>query len=411
MKDLLERLRAALADRYAIDREIGRGGTARVYAAQDLRHRRVVALKVLRPEISIMLGADRFLREIEIAARLQHPHVVPLFDSGERDGLVYYVMPLLAGETLRERLAREGRLPIAEVVRLSREVADALGYAHRQGVVHRDVKPENVRLAEGHAFVMDFGVARALYSATQHEGITTAGLSVGTPAYMAPEQASAEPEIDGRADLYALGVIMYEMLAGRPPFRADTVQQVVAAQLATAPEPVERHREDVPPPLAALVRRLLAKAPARRPQRAEELLTVLEALAANGGGAPPAPRWRRRVAPAAALLAGAVALALLARPRATPPAARLEIGRARQLTFDATLELDPALSPDGEMLAFAQGTPSTARVFVRRRDGDRPVALLPDLPAPQRWPRWSPDGTRLAVETPGGVVIVPALGG
>ncbi|HYN20541.1 MAG TPA: serine/threonine-protein kinase, partial [Thermoanaerobaculia bacterium] len=217
MLDLKDRLETALAGRYAVEREIGRGGMATVYLAQDLKHHRPVAVKILHPHIAAHLGTDRFLREIQIAARLSHPHILTLMDSGEADGLLYYIMPFVQGESLRDRLNREGRLPVDEALQIARHVASALGYAHAQGVVHRDVKPENVMLFEGEAMVADFGIAKAV-SAAGSENLTQTGSTVGTPTYMSPEQASGESDLDGRSDLYSLACAVYEMLAGVPPF-------------------------------------------------------------------------------------------------------------------------------------------------------------------------------------------------
>jgi serine/threonine-protein kinase len=220
--DSLARLKAALADRYTIERELGSGGMATVYLAEDLKHHRKVAVKVLRPDLAAALGPDRFLQEIEIAAQLQHPNILPLHDSGEADGFLYYVMPYVEGESLRDKLAKEGELPIGEAVRILRDVVDALTEAHAHGVVHRDIKPENILLRGRHALVTDFGVAKAVSEATGREKLTTAGVALGTPAYMAPEQASADPHIDHRADIYAVGALAYELLSGRPPFTGTT---------------------------------------------------------------------------------------------------------------------------------------------------------------------------------------------
>jgi tRNA A-37 threonylcarbamoyl transferase component Bud32/tetratricopeptide (TPR) repeat protein/TolB-like protein len=286
--DELERLRNALADRYAIESEIGSGGMATVYLAEDLRHHRKVAVKVLRSELAAALGPDRFLREIEIAARLQHPHILPLYDSGEAAGFLYYVMPYVSGESLRARLSREGELPIAEAVRILRDVADALAHAHGESVVHRDIKPDNVMLSGRHALVTDFGVAKAVSEATGRNQLTTAGVALGTPAYMAPEQAAADPNIDHRADVYALGALAYELLSGRPPFTGTTPQMVLSAHITQAPDPVTRHRASVPPALEQLVMRCLEKKPADRWQSVEELLPQLEALTTPSGGITPA---------------------------------------------------------------------------------------------------------------------------
>jgi serine/threonine protein kinase/tetratricopeptide (TPR) repeat protein len=285
--DAVARLAAALADRYRIERELGAGGMATVYLAQDLKHDRKVAIKVLRQELAASLGADRFLREVHIAAQLQHPHILTLIDSGVADGFLYYVMPYVEGETLRAKLARDGEFPVADAVRILREVADALAYAHAHGLVHRDVKPENIMLSGRHALVMDFGVAKAVSEATGRQSLTTVGVALGTPTYMAPEQATADPHVDHRADLYALGVIAYELLTGRPPFTGNTPQQVIAAHVTQAPDPVTRHRAAVPAPLAELVMRCLEKKPADRPQSAQLLLDRFEELATPSGGMTP----------------------------------------------------------------------------------------------------------------------------
>ena len=218
MTQAQDRLTQALADRYRIERELGQGGMATVFLAQDLRHDRKVALKLLRPELAAILGGERFLKEIKTTANLQHPHILPLFDSGEVDGMVYYVMPFVEGESLRDRLIREKQLSIAEAVRIGREVADALDYAHRHGVVHRDIKPENVLLHDGRALVADFGIALAVSSAGGGTRMTETGMSLGTPHYMSPEQAMGEREVTARSDVYALGCVVYEMLTGEPPF-------------------------------------------------------------------------------------------------------------------------------------------------------------------------------------------------
>jgi serine/threonine-protein kinase len=217
MADVLERLKAALADRYRIERELGSGGMATVYLAEDLKHHRQVAVKVLRPELAAALGAERFLREIEITANLNHPHILPLLDSGEADTFLYYVMPYVEGESLRDRLVREKQLPIDDSLKIASEVADALGFAHEHNVIHRDIKPENILLEAKHAVVADFGVARAIDAAGETK-LTETGIAIGTPAYLSPEQASGEPELDGRSDIYALGCVLYEMLAGQAPF-------------------------------------------------------------------------------------------------------------------------------------------------------------------------------------------------
>ena len=257
MTDAISRLSTALAGHYRIERELGQGGMATVYLAEDLKHERKVAVKVLRPDLSASLGSERFLREIRIAAQLQHPHVLTVFDSGEAGGFLYYVMPYIEGETLRAKLVRDGQLPVGDAVRILREIADALAYAHGRGVVHRDMKPENVMLSGRHASVMDFGVAKAVNEATGRQNLTTIGVAIGTPTYMAPEQATADPNTDHRADIYAVGVIAYELLTGRPPFSGITPQAVLAAHVTQAPAPVSHGRATGPPALAELVMRCL----------------------------------------------------------------------------------------------------------------------------------------------------------
>ncbi|HVA58494.1 MAG: serine/threonine-protein kinase [Gemmatimonadaceae bacterium] len=287
MTDATARLALALASRYRLDRQIGAGAMATVYLAQDLKHHRPVAIKVLKPQLTATLGGERFLREVEISARLTHPLILGLFDSGELGGFLFYVMPYVEGESLRARLDREGPLPVAEACHILRDVADALAYAHRHGVVHRDIKPDNILLADGHAMIADLGVAKAVSDASADDltraRLTMPGTTVGTPAYMAPEQAAADPDIDARADLYAFGVVAYEMLSGRPPFTGATTQQVVAAHVSRAPEPLAKFRAGLPTAVEALVMQCLEKDPAKRPRDAGALLPVLEAAATVGG--------------------------------------------------------------------------------------------------------------------------------
>ena len=228
MTDVLHRLTAALADRYAIQRELGSGGMATVYLAEDLKHERQVAVKVLNPELAAVLGAERFLREVKITARLDHPHILPLLDSGAAEGFLYYVMPYVEGESLRDRMDREGQLPLEDALQVTWEVADGLSYAHSHDVVHRDIKPENIMLSGGHARIADFGIARAI-TAAGGDSLTQTGMAIGTPVYMSPEQAAGEDRVDGRSDVYSLGCVLYEMLAGEPPFtwvhRHDEVER------------------------------------------------------------------------------------------------------------------------------------------------------------------------------------------
>jgi hypothetical protein len=285
--DVLAKLNQALSDRYRLERELGAGGMATVYLAHDVKHERQVAIKVLRDDLTASLGAERFVREISIAAGLTHPHILPLHDSGQAGGRLFYVMPFVDGQSLRQRLGKSGELPIVEAVRILRDVADAMAHAHQRGVVHRDLKPENIMLTGRHALVTDFGVAKAVSEATGRQTLTTAGVALGTPAYMSPEQATADPHADHRSDIYSFGVMAYELLAGLPPFVGRTPQEVLAAQVTTAAVPVSTHRASIPPMLAALVMHCLEKKPADRPQSAEELLPVLEALMTPSGGITP----------------------------------------------------------------------------------------------------------------------------
>src|SRR5678815_4988175 len=263
MTTTVDRLAAALADRYRIERELGQGGMATVYLAQDLRHHRQVAIKLMRPELAAVIGAERFLSEIRTTANLQHPHILPLFDSGEADGVLYYAMPFVEGESLRDRLSREKQLPVGDAVRIATEVASALDYAHRHGVIHRDVKPENILLHDGSALVADFGIALAA-SRAGRERMTETGVSLGTPQYMSPEQAVGERDLDARSDVYALGCVTYEMLTGEPPFTGPTPQAIVAKVMTDEPAEVASLRKTIPPHVADAVHTALQRLPADR---------------------------------------------------------------------------------------------------------------------------------------------------
>jgi eukaryotic-like serine/threonine-protein kinase len=304
MSILIDRLRAALEGRYEIEREAGRGGMATVFRAADLRHDRAVAVKVLHPDLSAALGAERFLREVRITASISHPHVLPLLDSGEAEGLLYYVMPFVEGESLRSRLDREGPLPVRDAVSIAREVTEALGHAHARGIVHRDVKPENILLESGHARVADFGIARAVDEAGDQR-LTAAGLSLGTPLYMSPEQAYGERQVDARSDLYAVGCILYEMLTGEPPFTGTTPQVIVARRIAQPVPSVRLSREAVPLELDAVIQRTLARTPGDRFQTAGDLVDALDAVRA-------ASHSQGRAAPRRGLMVGVAALAFVA---------------------------------------------------------------------------------------------------
>jgi serine/threonine protein kinase len=267
------RLAAALSDRYRIERELGAGGMATVYLAQDLKHHRKVAVKVLRPELAAVIGADRFLSEIRTTANLQHPHILPLFDSGAADSFLYYVMPYIEGISLRDRLSREKQLPIGDAVRLATEIAGALDYAHRHGVIHRDIKPENILLHDGSALVADFGIALAASKAGTR--MTETGMSLGTPQYMSPEQAMGERELDARSDVYALGCVTYEMLTGEPPFSGPTAQAIVAKVMTAEPVEMTTLRKTIPADVADAVHIALQKLPADRFASAAEFAAAL----------------------------------------------------------------------------------------------------------------------------------------
>jgi TolB-like protein/tRNA A-37 threonylcarbamoyl transferase component Bud32 len=276
-----ERLTAALAERYRVESEIGSGGMAHVYRARDLKHGRDVALKVLRPELAYAVGPDRFIREISTTANLRHPHILPLYDSGEVDGALYYVMPLIDGETLRARIDRDGPLPVEEALRIAREVADALGYAHERGIAHRDIKPENILLERGHAVVADFGIARAVAS-TGADRLTDTGLAIGTPLYMSPEQASGDGNVDGRSDLYSLACVLYEMLAGHPPFTGSSAVAITKQHIIADPPDITATRSDVPASVSAAIRSALAKDPADRPYPASRFVDSLTSRESTG---------------------------------------------------------------------------------------------------------------------------------
>ena len=404
LADLLAHLQAAFADRYTIERELGRGGMATVYLARDLKHDRPVALKVLRPELAAVLGAERFLREIRLTAQLQHPHILTLIDSGEADGFLYYVMPYVEGESLRQRLEREGQLPLDEALRITRAIASALDFAHGRGVIHRDIKPENIMLHQGEPMVADFGIALAVSTAGR-ERLTETGLSLGTPAYMSPEQASAEPKLDGRSDQYSLASVLYEMLAGEPPYTGLTAQAIIAKRLTGAIPRLEVVRQ-VPPALAATVTKALAKAPADRFPT-----TGAFAAALAEPTAPPSrhrPRWSRRslaVAGVTGLLA--VTVGTLVRRQAPPP-----VTTHGQLTFIGNAH-KPTISPDGKWVAYSAG--DTA-LLVQELSGSQPLVVVPRARFVNA-SQWNVDGTavffaaQLDSASPYALYSVPRLGG
>ncbi|HEY6223522.1 MAG TPA: protein kinase, partial [Gemmatimonadales bacterium] len=409
----LGRLRDAIADRYHLEREVGQGGMATVYLAEDLKHGRKVAIKVLRPELAAVIGAERFVREIRTVANLQHPHILGLIDSGEVGGTAYYVMPFVEGESLRDRLTREKQLPVDEAVQIAREVAQALDYAHRHHVVHRDIKPENILLHEGQALVADFGIALAVSRSDGGTRMTETGMSLGTPHYMAPEQAMGEREITAKADVYALGCVLYEMLAGEPPFTGPTAQAIVARVMTEEPRSLTLQRKTIPPHVEAAVQTALAKLPADRFAGAAQFAEAL-AGASQFTGTPPRAGGAHRARPprsrdplvlglAAIAVLSLVAVALLLRR----PATRETLGSVRFLFSgsDSTRLVDnfpwpAAISPDGNTLVYSVASPGGAPVLYARH-----LAQIEGRPIPgttgASQPLFSPDGQWLAFEADG----------
>jgi len=416
-------LGTALADRYTLERELGAGGMATVYLAHDLKHDRQVALKVLRPELAAVIGAERFLSEIKTTANLQHPHILPLFDSGTADGTVFYAMPFVEGESLRDRIQREKQLPVAEAVRIATEVASALDYAHRKGIVHRDIKPENILLHDGQALVADFGIALAASRSEGGNRLTETGMSLGTPYYMSPEQAMGEREIDGRTDIYALGCVLYEMLTGEPPFTGPTAQAIVARVMTESPRGVSIQRRTVPPHVEQAIVMALEKLPADRFATAADFTTALTTpgfATASTAGATILPRARRRraavllAAGAGLLVAGALLGAVLRRGDAPDPS----VTRLTMLLPDtlgilpiATLRL--AIAPAGRRIAWIGG-PGGQPGLVVLDLGQADPRYLPGTEGANA-PFFSPDGATIGFFVgrggSGSLKTVPATGG
>ena len=420
------RLTAALADRYRIERELGRGGMATVYLAFDIKHDRKVALKVLKPELAAVLGAERFVVEIKTTAALQHPHILPLFDSGTADGFLYYVMPFIDGETLRSKLDRETQLGIDEAVRITTNVADALDYAHRHGVIHRDIKPENILLHDGRPMVADFGIALAV-SAAAGGRMTETGLSLGTPHYMSPEQATAEKEITARSDVYSLGSVLYEMLTGSPPHTGASAQQIIMKIVTEEAAPVTQLRKAVPPNVAAAVAKSLEKLPADRFESARSFAEALTSPAythltgASGAlASPAAERWRRAALAAGGALVACAALAMWALGRAGPPAAtpvrhwNLVLPDSAPLDYFAPSfygEGQPAvaIARSGDRIAYVARRGSTTALCYRRLDEGAPHVLTGTEGASQ--PFFSPDGEWIGFFAGGALKKVAVAGG
>jgi len=405
------RLAAALADRYRIERELGAGGMATVYLAADLKHHRQVAIKVLRPELAAVIGAERFLAEITTTANLQHPHILPLHDSGTVEGTVFYVMPFVEGESLRDRLTREKQLPIADAVRIASEVAGALDYAHRHHVIHRDIKPENILLHDGRALVADFGIALAATSADSR--MTETGMSLGTPHYMSPEQAMGERNLDARTDVYAIGCVLYEMLTGEPPFTGPTAQAIVAKVLTADPEPVSTYRKMVPAHLEDAVMMALAKLPADRFASAAEFAAALgNATFATTAGARRTPRATAGAGVSRQAFLGVVAVAAVLLVLAgigwlrTSPEPGVTRQRVALWSYHLPSPVDPgarevanqvAIAPDGSSIVYADSSAGTLMLWRKRRD----AASAEPMPGTEGGvaPFFSPDGRWVGFQT------------
>ncbi len=428
---MITRLAAALADRYRLERELGQGGMATVYLAEDLKHKRQVAVKVLKPELAAVLGAERFVQEITTTAALQHPHILPLFDSGETDGFLYYVMPFIDGETLRAKLDRETQLGVDEAVKIATEVADALHYAHEHGVIHRDIKPENILLANGRPMVADFGIALAV-SAAAGGRMTETGLSLGTPHYMSPEQATAEKEISGRSDQYSLASVLYEMLAGQPPHLGGSAQQIIMKIIAEPAEPVTRHRKAVPDHVASAVMKALEKLPADRFASAKLFSEALsnpqfrhatagqQTASRVGGGV----ASRGRVLSRLDWGVGAVGVALSAWALQTRAPASGELPTTQHLNIvlpdSAPLAFTGvdiasfgyralALTPDGRTLVYTAREGSKSRLYRRALDGYEVTPIQGTEGA--YYPTVSPDGKWVAFFVGAELRKVPIGGG
>ena len=418
----IERLTAALADHYRIERELGAGGMATVYLAADLKHDRQVAIKVLKPELAAVLGADRFVVEIKTTAALQHPHILPLFDSGTADGFLYYVMPFVEGETLRAKLDRESQLGVEEAVRITTQVADALDYAHRHGVIHRDIKPENILMHDGRPMVADFGIALAV-SAAAGGRMTETGLSLGTPHYMSPEQATADKEISGRADIYSLASVLYEMLTGDPPHTGASAQQIIMKIITEPAAAVTKVRKNVPPNVAAALAQALEKLPADRFESAKGFAEALvnrtwtstamaEGWAGLHAGAGRVSRRALVAVSAVAVLATVVAGWALLRPAGEVRVSRFALLLPDSQALGTGNGTVATLTPDGRTLVYLSGEGAARRLWVRPLDRLDAAPLAGTENALN--PSVSPDGLRIAfisTTSPRALRVVPLAGG
>jgi eukaryotic-like serine/threonine-protein kinase len=416
MAELSERLNAVLADRYRIGRELGRGGMSIVFLAEDLKHARKVAIKLLRPEVAQSVNSERFLREIQIAAQLSHPNILQLIDSGEADGLPYFVMPYVAGESLRDRLNREKQLSIEDAIQIAREVADGLSYAHEHGLIHRDIKPENILLSSGHALVADFGIARAI-SQGAGDKLTETGIAVGTPAYMSPEQAVATGELDQRSDIYGLGCVLYEMLAGTPPFTGSNAMAVMARKSLDPVPSIRVVRDTVPPVVEQVVMKALNKVPADRFVSAREFCDALggdrRALASIGARTGANRRRWLGASVAAALLLVAGAYVLIAGVPRGGGRAGTVVADFAQLTSLPGVEWFPSLSPDGKWLVYAAEGSGNHDIYLQSVGGQTSINLTKDSPADDDQPAFSPDGEHIAFRSSregGGLFIMARTG-
>ena len=397
MSDLVDQLASSLGDRYRIERELGHGGMGIVLLAHDLKHDHPVAIKVLRPDVAESVNAERFLREIRIAAQLQHPNILALIDSGEAGGITYFVMPYVPGESLKERLVREKQLPIDDAVQIAREVADALAYAHEHGVIHRDIKPENILLGSGHALVSDFGIARAI-SVVNTGKLTATGIAVGTPAYMSPEQATATSDLDPRTDIYSLGCVLYEMLAGTPPYTGSF--QVVLSRKAIDPVPsLKAARETVPPHVERVVIKALAKVPADRFATARQFADALSGNASafelDAKRSTNRRRWMLSGAAAAVVFIIGGYMLIAGTPWRGSSSVSLR-GQFAQLTSESGVEWFPSFSPDGQWFVYSGQQSGNRDIYLQSVGGQTAINLTKDSPADDDEPAFSPDGQRIA---------------
>ena len=417
MTDPVTRLNTALEGRYAIERELGEGGMATVYLSEDLKHHRKVALKVLKPELAAVVGAERFLAEIEVTANLQHPNILPLHDSGEADGFLFYVMPYVEGDTLKDRLDREHQLPVGDAVQIATDMGEALGYAHRQGVIHRDIKPANVLLLEGTPVISDFGIALAVGAAGGGR-LTETGLSLGTPHYMSPEQAMGDQNVGPQTDTYALGCVLYEMLVGEPPYTGPNAQAVLGQIITGEAVSAVEKRSSVPPNVDGAIRKALEKLPADRFTSAQDFVRALGdehfrygELVAGAGEAVGGRHWKR-IAVGASTVAAVTMVGFgwsLLRPDAPRPVTRVSVDIPEDQFFHP-IGGDLDLSRDGALLVYrGVGDEGRSQLWTRRLDALDATPIRDTDNA--QYPAISPDGEEVAFQSGGAIRVVPLQGG